>query len=168
MKLFYSVISVIALQRLFELFISKRNEKWILKKGGIEYGKKHYRFIVIMHILFFVSMVIEYKIKERDFQINIFNYLFLVFLIILELLRIWTLMSLGKYWNTKVYRIPGAELIRTGPYKFLRHPNYAIVAGEIFVIPMIFNLYYTAVIFSILNAAILSVRIKVENKALSV
>ncbi|MCY7362420.1 MAG: isoprenylcysteine carboxyl methyltransferase, partial [Ignavibacteria bacterium] len=80
---------------------------------------------------------------------------------------VWVLSSLGKYWNTKILRIPGRELISKGPYKYFKHPNYIIVVCEIFTIPMIFNLYYTALIFSILNAVILYIRIKEENKVLN-
>jgi methyltransferase len=82
-------------------------------------------------------------------------------------LKVWVISSLGKYWNTKIYRIPDARLIKKGPYIFFKHPNYAIVIAEIVVIPLIFHLYYTAIIFSLLNAIILSIRIRKENKALA-
>ena len=164
--LFYIIISIVILQRLTELMIAKTNEKWLLSQGAIEYGKEHYKFIVLLHGFFFLSMLLEYNIRESYVEFNFINYLFLVFFVILQISRIWVLLSLGKYWNTKILRIPGSELVRKGLYKYFRHPNYIIVACEIFTIPMIFDLYYTAIIFSILNAIVLAKRIEVENIAL--
>lgn len=164
---FYVLLTAVIIQRITELLISKRNEIWLKSRGAIEYGRKHYKYIVIMHIFFLASMVIEYYLKGSHVELNIFNYMFLVFFIILQVLRIWVISSLGKYWNTKIYRVHGDKLIRTGLYKFIRHPNYVIVSCEIFAIPMIFGLYYTAVIFSILNAIMLSIRIKEENRVIN-
>jgi methyltransferase len=163
---FYFLISAVIVQRLIELKISKRNGEWLLSRGAIEYGKEHYKFIVLLHTAFFISMIAEYNLRGGYTEFNIISYLFLIFFLILQLMRVWVLKTLGKYWNTRIFRIPDSDLIKTGPYKYLRHPNYAIVACEIFILPMIFNLYYTAIIFSILNAVILSVRIKAEDKAL--
>ena len=154
------------IQRITELALSKRNEKWLLSQGAVEYGKEHYKFIVMMHTLFFVSLIAEYNIKSVHIDLNIINYLFLVFFIILQTGRISVIRSLGKYWNTKIYRIKGSELVRKGLYGYFKHPNYIIVSLEILVFPLIFNLYYTAIIFTLLNAIILSVRIKTENNAL--
>ena len=82
--------------------------------------------------------------------------------------KVWVIMSLGKFWNTKIYHIPNLPLVRKGPYKFIKHPNYLIVIAEIAIIPLTFHLYYTAIIFTILNAIMLSVRIKEENKVLEI
>jgi len=164
--LFYIVISFVIIQRLTELIISKRNEKWLLSNGAVESGKEHYKFIVMLHTFFFISMMLEYNFFERDHNLNIINYLFLVFFILLQLMRVWVLVSLGKFWNTKIFRISGKDLVRKGPYKFLKHPNYVVVTCEIFVLPMIFDLYFTAIIFTILNAVMLYVRIGIENKVL--
>ncbi|MBK8554154.1 MAG: hypothetical protein IPL53_25150 [Ignavibacteria bacterium] len=166
--MFYIVIVIVILQRLFELVIAKRNEKWLLEQGAVEYGKEHYRFIVLLHTLFFISMIAEYNFRERDIEFNVINYLFLVFFVFLQIMRVWVLRSLGKYWNTKILRIPDSGLIKTGPYRYFKHPNYIIVVCEIFVIPMIFDLYYTAIVFSVLNAIMLSVRIRSENEALAI
>jgi len=165
--LFYTVLILIIVQRITELFIAKKNEKWLRSQGAVEYGQSHYKYIVILHTLFIVSLIAEYNSKSRYLDLNIINYLFLVFFIILQTGRVWVISSLGKYWNTKILRIPGRELISKGPYKYFKHPNYIIVVCEIFTIPMIFNLYYTALIFSMLNAVILYIRIKEENKVLN-
>lgn len=153
-------------QRIIELLISKRNEKWLIEKGAKEYGADHYKWIVIMHVMFFVSMFTEYNLKESHFEFNIINYFFLVIFVILQICRVWILVTLGKYWNTKILRIPGTALVASGPYKYLKHPNYLIVCLELFSLPMIFDLYLTAIIFTILNAIVLTVRIREENKVL--
>ncbi|HMS63937.1 MAG TPA: isoprenylcysteine carboxylmethyltransferase family protein [Ignavibacteria bacterium] len=165
--IFYIVITFVVIQRLIELSIAKKNEKWMLSQGAVETGKEHYKFIVILHTLFIISMIVEYNLKSRYIELNFINYLFLVFFIILQAGRVWVISSLGKYWNTRILRIPGSELIRTGPYRFFRHPNYIIVICEIFTVPLIFNLYYTAAIFTILNLLILRIRIKTENNVLN-
>lgn len=167
MLFFWSVISVVILQRLIELRIAKRNEVWLREQGAIEYGNSHYKFIVILHTCFFLSMITEYYLRGRHTEINLLNYSFFVIFLFLQAGRIWVLLSLGKYWNTKILRIPGRELVTKGIYRYFKHPNYIIVVSELFVIPMMFNLYYTAVIFTVLNAIMLTVRIKEENKALA-
>lgn len=164
--LFYILISLVILQRIAELYISKKNEKWLRENGAIEYGQGHYKVIVMLHSLFFISLIAEYNISGRYSELNIFNYLFLVFFILLQIMRVWVLNSLGKYWNTKIFRIHGSDLISAGPYKYFKHPNYIVVVCEIFTLPLIFNLYYTAVIFSVLNAIVLFARISTENKIL--
>lgn len=165
--MFYIIISIVIIQRLTELLVAKKNEVWLRKQGAVEYGREHYKYIVILHTMFFISMFIEYYIRGRHSEFSVINYLFLVIFSILQLMRLWVLNSLGKYWNTKILRIQGSVLINKGPYRYFKHPNYIIVVCEIIVIPMIFDLYYTAVIFTVLNAIILSVRIKEENKVLS-
>lgn len=158
----YFVIFVVfvILQRLSELYIAKRNEKWLRSQGAIEYGKEHYPFIVALHTLFIASMIVEYILRGNTSV----DFVFLVLFALLLLLKFWALSSLGKYWNTKIFRVPGAGPVKKGPYKLLKHPNYFIVVCEIAIIPMVFHLYFTAIIFTVLNAVMLTVRIKVENK----
>lgn len=166
--LFYIVIGIVIVQRLVELVISKINEKWLLANGAVEYGASHYKYIVIMHTAFFLSILAEFNLSDRHKDLNIINYSFLVFFILLQLGRVWVLTSLGKFWNTKIFRIKNLALVKKGPYKFIKHPNYVVVVLEILILPLIFDLYYTAVIFTILNAIMLSIRIKEENKALNI
>jgi methyltransferase len=166
LSLFVTIISIVIFQRVIELIISNRNERWLLSRGAVEYGNEHYKLIVILHTSFFISMIVEYIIRERYIEFSLINYILLIFFVLLQLVRIWVLSSLGKYWNTKILRVPGSELISKGPYRFFKHPNYLIVAAEIFVLPMIFNLYFTAIVFTVLNAVMLRVRIRVENEAL--
>jgi methyltransferase len=161
---FIIFISFFILQRLSELFIAKRNEKWLLQQGAVEYGKAHYPFMIAMHTLFIVSIITEYVLRGQP-QID---WLFLVLFVLVLSFKFWALSSLGKYWNTKIYRIPGVYPVKKGPYKFLKHPNYMEVVCEIAVIPLVFHLYYTAIIFTILNAAMLTVRIREENRVWAV
>lgn len=167
MTLFIIVISFVILQRVIELFIAKRNERWLLSRGAVEYGRDHYKFIVMLHIAFILSIILEYFFRGRYYELNLINYSLLGVFIILQFLRVWVLTSLGRYWCTRVYRIPGESLVSEGIYKYLKHPNYMVVIGEIFVLPLVFNLYYTCIIFTILNAVLLFYRVRVENKALS-
>jgi methyltransferase len=161
---FIIFISFFILQRLSELFIAKRNEKWLLQQGAVEYGKAHYPFMIAMHTFFIVSIITEYLLRGQPS----IDWLFLVVFLIVLSFKFWALSSLGKYWNTKIYRIPGVYPVKKGPYKFLKHPNYMEVVCEIAVIPLVFHLYYTAIIFTILNAAMLTVRIREENRVWAV
>ena len=147
-------------QRLTELYVSKRNEKWLLAQGAIEYGREHYPYIVALHTLFIVSLIVEYYVTGGQ----PISYIALSLFILLLAFKYWVLSSLGTYWNTRIYRVPGAIAVKKGPYKLFKHPNYVDVVCEIAIIPLVFHLYYTAIIFSVLNAIMLSVRIRVENK----
>jgi methyltransferase len=161
---FLLFISFIILLRIGELYLSKKNEQWLLQNGAVEYGKKHYPMIVTLHVLFFVSLIIEYFTQHPPS----FNILILAFYFILLGFKAWIIRSLGTFWNTKIYRIPNIPLINKGPYRYFKHPNYWVVALEIAVIPLIFHLYYTAIAFTLLNGMMLRVRIKVENTALEI
>jgi methyltransferase len=145
-----------------ELALSKRNKAWLLQHGAIEYGQKHYPFIVALHMLFFLALIFEYY-NQQPPSLSLF---YLIFYCLLIAIKTWIILSLGKFWNTRIYHISGFPLQKKGPYKYMRHPNYCVVVAEIAVIPLIFHLYYTAVIFSLLNAILLFIRINEENKVL--
>ncbi|WP_192599186.1 isoprenylcysteine carboxyl methyltransferase family protein [Sporosarcina limicola] len=158
------VISIIVVQRLIELIIAKRNEKWMLKNGAFEVGKSHYPVMVAMHVSFFVTLFLEVTILDRPLS-SLWIALFGIFLLA-QILRIWCLASLGKFWNTKIIILPGTDVVRKGPYRWVRHPNYLIVATELLVLPLLFSAYFAAIIYSLLNLWMLSVRIPAEEKAL--
>ncbi len=143
------------------MFISRRNEKWLLAKGAVEYGRRHYPLIIGLHILFLISLVVEYYLKGGEFKPAFFT----VWLI-LTVTKVIIVAPLGKYWTTRIYRVPGDPLIKKGVYKYFAHPNYLIVLFEVPAIALIFNLYYTAIIFGVLNVIMLWVRVREENKAL--
>ena len=157
---FIVFISFLILQRLSELYISSRNEKWLLQNGAIQYGQSHYLYMVAMHTLFILSIITEYNLRGGMPM----SWILLIAFVVVLAFKFWALSSLGKYWNTKIYRIPGVYPVKKGPYKLFKHPNYMEVVCEIAIIPLVFHLYYTAIIFSLLNIAMLTVRIRVENK----
>ena len=161
---FIFFISFVILTRVGELLHSRRNEIWLLQQGAVEYGRKHYPFIVALHALFLISLVVEYSTVQN----GSFNAVLLVLYFMLLAFKIWVIGSLGKFWNTKIYHVTGFPLVKKGPYKYFKHPNYVIVITEIAIIPLVFNLYFTAIVFTILNSIMLFVRIKEENKALRI
>ncbi|PLT28387.1 hypothetical protein CUU66_19445 [Peribacillus deserti] len=157
-------IVLVILQRLGELVIAKRNEAWMKRQGAIEFGASHYSWMVAMHASFFVCMIFEVTLTDRgasDFWIP----LFIIFLI-LQAGRIWALTSLGRFWNTKILVVPKARVVERGPYKYVKHPNYMIVAMELAVIPLLFNAYFTLILFTILNILMMYKRIPAEEEAL--
>lgn len=160
---FIIFISAIIVLRIVELFVARSNEKWIRAQGGVEYGVAHYPYMVALHTLFFLALLVEYYFR---YPVAYSSVLIIIYGLLL-LLKLWVVASLGKYWNTKILRIPGLQLVNKGPYRYVKHPNYIIVVAEIALIPLCFHLYFTAITFSILNAAMLYVRISVENKALN-
>ncbi|MGG0277897.1 isoprenylcysteine carboxyl methyltransferase family protein [Bacillus rhizoplanae] len=162
--IFFIVFILIVMQRLIELAVAKRNERYMKQKGALEFGKAHYKYIVLLHTSFLISIFLEVTIFHR--QLSPIWYILLTFLFLTQLLRVWTITSLGSYWNTKIIVLPNASVTTKGPYKFIRHPNYMIVILEILLIPLLFQAYITAVVFSFLNLAVLSIRIREEEKAL--
>ncbi|MED3563333.1 isoprenylcysteine carboxyl methyltransferase family protein [Bacillus xiapuensis] len=167
MEDFYSFFifwCLIILQRLIELRIARNNEKWMMEQGAIEYGHEHYRFIVWMHLLFFLVFISEKITLNRGIS-DTWQWLLFVF-ILTQLVRVWALFSLGKYWNTKIIVLPGANVVKRGPYRWIKHPNYLIVSIELLVIPLLFNCFLTAAVFTLLNIFMLSIRIPKEEQAL--
>ena len=163
--LFWTLIIILILQRISELFIARRNEHKLLGEGGVEYDKGGYKVIVAMHAAFFLSFIAEYYILRKS--LNSLWPLLLTILVLAEILRYWAISSLGKYWNTKIIVVSGAPLVSKGPYKYLRHPNYMAVVIEIAVVPLIFSCYITSVLFTILNLIVLRRRIRIEEHALT-
>lgn len=162
--LFGIFIGLIALQRLAELYIAKQNEKQMKRIGGVEYGVDHYRWMVLLHLSFFLALIFEVVGFNRAF--SPLWPIWLSLFLLAQVGRVWVIMSLGKHWNTKIIVVPDAEVIIKGPYRYVKHPNYLIVATEIIVISLLFNAYYTAMIFSLLNVWMMSVRIPLEERAL--
>ncbi|WP_173108173.1 isoprenylcysteine carboxylmethyltransferase family protein [Bacillus sp. KH172YL63] len=161
---FFLFFSVLIIQRIVEVVIAKSNEKWMIRQGAKEYGQAHYKLMVAIHVAFFISLLIEGGIKESG--VNSYWPFLLCAFLITQIMRIWVITSLGKYWNTKIIVLPNAESVNKGPYKYLKHPNYLIVTIELIIVPLLFNAYWTMFIFALLNQLILSVRIPLEEKAL--
>ncbi|KKI88721.1 hypothetical protein WQ54_29870 [Bacillus sp. SA1-12] len=162
--MFTFLFSLLILQRITEMVIAKRNEKWMLKQGGIEHGSEHYPYIVTLHILFFISLLLEVIILKKVVS-NIW-YILLPIIALSQLIRYWAIYSLGSFWNTKIIILPKVHVVSKGPYKYMKHPNYVVVAVEILIIPLLFQAYMTATLFTLLNLAMMSIRIPTEEKAL--
>ncbi|KIL45366.1 isoprenylcysteine carboxyl methyltransferase family protein [Jeotgalibacillus soli] len=161
---FISMMVIVCIQRLMELRIAKRNEQWMIKQGAYEAGASHYPFMVILHVSFFLSIITEVILFDRTLS-PLWLPLFILFFLT-QAARAWCLLSLGRFWNTKILVLPGVKVIRRGPYKYARHPNYIVVALEILILPLLFQAYYTMIFFSLLNLIMLSVRIPAEERAL--
>lgn len=159
------LIAVIIGQRLIELRIAKHNERWMKARGAIELGASHYKWFILVHIAFFISLIIEASWTNVSYVP--INYFLFSLLVITQILRYWCIVTLGRFWNTKIIVLPRVSPIKKGPYKYIKHPNYLVVAIELFVIPLLCQAYVTAILFPILHGILLCVRIPIENKALT-
>jgi methyltransferase len=153
------ILALVTLERVAELWLSKRNTTRLLAQGAREHAPGHYPLIVALHVLWLAALWWQTPLRPIvPFWLALF--------FIIELGRLWVLASLGERWTTRIIVLPGTPLVRRGPYRFLSHPNYLVVIAEIAVLPLAFGLWQTALVFSILNAALLAIRISEENRAL--
>jgi methyltransferase len=162
---FTALIAIIAIQRLWELGVSTRNLRILKARGAIEVGTRHYPWMVALHTAFLVSSVAEVWLLDRPWRPGVAGFAVLILGVALAL-RWWTVATLGDRWTTRVLVVPGEELVSSGPYRLLRHPNYLVVVMEIAAIPMIHCAWLTAVVFTIANLVLLRERILVEEGAL--
>ena len=161
MSVLWIVQILVAVQRLAELVYARRNTRRLLAEGAYESGAGHYPLLVGLHALWLVSLALFVPADRAP------DWALLAVFVLLQGLRVWVLASLGRFWTTRVITLPGAPLVRRGPYRWFRHPNYLVVAGEILVLPLAFGAWEIAVIFSLANAAILTLRVRCEERALS-
>lgn len=159
-------ICVVGLERVVELVISRRNAAWARQQGGKEYGAAHFPVMAILHTGFLLGAVAEVWLLERAF-VPALGWPMLCLAVLAQLLRYWAIVSLGRRWNVKVIVIPEAPAVTTGPYRWLRHPNYLAVIVEGFALPLVHGAWLTALIFTVANAMLLMVRIRCEEHALS-
>lgn len=163
--LFLFILAAVGIQRLLELRKSNKHVKALLKKGGVEHASGHYVFMVLVHFTWFISMLAEVFVLGRDFHWPLFTVGALLALVG-NTLRFLSMKELGPYWNVRIVTIPGARLVNTGVYRYFRHPIYVGVVLEIAGIPLLHSAYFTAAIFTALNALVLRVRIREEERAL--
>jgi methyltransferase len=150
---------LVTLERLVELVHANRNTRRLLQRGAREHAPRHYPLIVAVHALWLVSLWWLAPPRSIDgFWLALF--------VLVELMRAWVLITLGRRWTTRIIVLRGEPLVRTGPYRFVNHPNYWVVVAEIAILPLVFGLRWVALIFSLLNAAVLAIRIREENRAL--
>jgi methyltransferase len=157
----YVILALVALQRLGELVLARRNTKALLARGAVEIGARHYPLIVLLHLAWLVSVLLFLPHPTP------INWVLLGVFVVLQCLRVWVLATLGPYWTTRIISVPDAPLVTGGPFRFVRHPNYLVVAGEILVLPLVFGEVGVAIFFSLANAAILAWRIRQEETGLA-
>ena len=146
-------------QRIAELALARRNTQRLIARGGVEAAPEHYPVIVLLHAAWLAGLWMLAPFHAPDpWLAGVYG--------LLQAARIWVLATLGERWTTRIIVLPGAPLVRSGPYRFVSHPNYWVVAGEILVLPAVFGLYAFALVFSVLNAAVLAIRIRAEDGAL--
>jgi methyltransferase len=163
---FTLLVAAVAVERLAELVVSKRNSAWSLRRGGVETGQGHYPFMVVLHTGLLAGALVE--VWWRGVAVpGWFAALMLVLVAASQALRWWCIATLGRRWNTRVIVVPGLAPVTGGPYRFFRHPNYVAVVVEGLALPLVGGAWVTALVFTVLNAVLLTVRIRVENAALA-
>ncbi|MDX6262691.1 MAG: methyltransferase [Kribbellaceae bacterium] len=162
---YVALVLVVGLERVAELAVSLRNAAWSFKQGGVESGKGHYPFMVVLHTGFLAGCLVEAIVADRPF-IPALGWSMFVVVLLAQGLRWWCISVLGHQWNTRVIVVPGLSLVAAGPYKWLRHPNYVAVVAEGVALPLVHTAWVTAVVFLLLNIPLLTVRIRAEEAAL--
>jgi len=156
-----AAVTLVAAERLGELALAARNLRALKQRGAVEYGRSHYNLIVALHAAWLLALAMAVPAATRP------DWTLLGLYLALQFVRGWAILSLGPYWTTRVVTVPGEPLVRRGPFRFLRHPIYVVVVAEIVLLPLAFGAWRIAVGFSIVNLALLSWRIRVEDRALA-
>jgi methyltransferase len=157
----YGILLLVALQRLVEVRYAERNTAALRARGAQEIGARHYPLIVALHAGWLVAilLLLPHPAVIRWWLLGVF--------VLLQLARVWVIAALGPYWTTRIIMLPDAPLVKRGPYRFVNHPNYIVVACEIAVLPLVFGEAAIAIVFSLLNAAVLAWRIREEESTLN-
>jgi methyltransferase len=163
---FTVLVGAVALERVVELVVSARHLRWAKERGGIESGAGHYPLMAAVHTLFLVSCIVEVHVADRPF-VPALGWPMLAVVAGTQALRWWCVHTLGPQWNTRIVVVPGLPLVSRGPYRWLRHPNYVAVVLEIAALPLVHTAWVTAVVFSVLDVGVLSLRIPAEQRALA-
>lgn len=162
---FVALVGAVVLERVAELVVSKRNAAWALARGGVEVGRNHYPFMVALHTGLLVGCVAEVSFLDRPF-VPAVGWLMVALVAGSQMLRWWCITTLGRQWNTRVIVVPGLSRVATGPYRRLPHPNYVAVVIEGVALPLVHGAWVTAAVFTLLNAVVLTVRVRSEDRAL--
>ncbi|MGP3750483.1 isoprenylcysteine carboxyl methyltransferase family protein [Streptomyces sp. IBSNAI001] len=161
-----ALVSAVAAERLAELALALRNARWSLARGGTEAGRGHYPVMVALHTALLAACLAETWLSGRPFVLW-FGWTMVAVVAAAQGLRWWCVHTLGRRWNTRVIVVPGLPLVTGGPYRWLRHPNYVAVAAEGAALPLVHGAWVTAALFTVGNAALMTVRIRCEEGALS-
>ncbi|MET7605810.1 isoprenylcysteine carboxylmethyltransferase family protein [Streptomyces avermitilis] len=160
------LVAAVAAERVVELVVARRNERWSTARGAIVTGQGHYPAMVVLHTALLVGCLAEVWLADRPF-VPALAWPMLAVLAGSQALRWWCIGTLGPRWNTRVIVVPGLPLVTSGPYRLLRHPNYVAVVAEGVALPLVHTAWVTAAVFTVLNAVLLTVRIRCENRALA-
>jgi methyltransferase len=166
MSWYVLLVAAVALERIAELVVAQRNLVWSRTQGGLEFGASHYPVMVVLHTGLLAGCLAEVFLLHRPF-LPALGWPMLAIVVAAQGLRWWCITTLGRQWNTRVVVIPGAHRVTGGPYRFVSHPNYVAVVAEGVALPLVHSAWITAVVFTILNAALLRTRIATENNALA-
>ncbi|MER6615407.1 isoprenylcysteine carboxyl methyltransferase family protein [Streptomyces xantholiticus] len=165
MSWYVLLVMAVAAERVVELVVARRNAAWSLSRNGVEHGRNHYPVMVVLHTALLACCLIEPVLGNRPF-LPALGWPMLVVVLLAQALRWWCITTLGPHWNTRVIVIPGARLVRAGPYRFVRHPNYVAVVAEVAALPLVHSAWMTASVLTAANVMLLVVRIRCENAAL--
>ena len=165
MAWFIVLVALVALERLAELVVARRNERWSRQRGAVETGAGHYPIMVALHTGLLIGAVLEVWLGDRPF-LPALGWPMLCLVLAAQALRWWCIATLGRQWNTRVLVVPGMTRVSRGPYRYLAHPNYVAVVVEGAALPLVHTAWITAVVFTVLNAFVLRARIGAENDAL--
>ena len=163
---FTVLVVLVGVERLAELVVSKRNAAWSKEQGGVETGFSHYPVMVVLHTGLLVGALVEAYVREPSVP-SALAWSMLLVVLLTQALRWWCIATLGRRWNTRVIIVPGLPPVTSGPYRLMSHPNYVAVVVEGVALPLVHACWITAVVFTVLNAVLLTVRIRVENAALA-
>lgn len=154
------VLAAVAAQRLWELWLADRNTKRLLAEGAVEVGAAHYPLFILLHAswLAAIAIVTPWTMVPNLWWLGLYA--------VLQLGRLWVISTLGRFWTTRIITLPAAPLIRRGPYRFMRHPNYLVASLEIAVLPLAFGQVWIALVWSVANALLVGWRIRIEDRAL--
>jgi methyltransferase len=156
-----AILAFVVAERLAELWFARRNAVVLRARGGIEHGAGHYPLLVLLHAAWLAAL---FLFVPRDAPAD---FILLAVFALLTAGRAWVLVTLGRHWTTRIITVPGEPLVRRGPYRFIRHPNYLVVAGEIAVVPLVFGAWEIAAFFTALNLPLLAWRVRIEDRALA-
>ncbi|GAA3504197.1 MULTISPECIES: isoprenylcysteine carboxyl methyltransferase family protein [Streptomyces albogriseolus group] len=160
------LVLAVAVERLAELVVARRNAAWTRARDGVEHGRGHYPVMVVLHTGLLAGCLLEPLLADRPF-LPALGWPALALALLAQALRWWCITTLGPYWNTRVIVVPGARLVGDGPYRLLRHPNYVAVVVEGAALPLVHSAWITATVFTLADAVLLTVRVRCENAALT-
>jgi methyltransferase len=166
MVIFYALLGVVAVERVAELVVSQRHAAASLRRGGVESGREHFPVMVVLHAALLAGCVAEPIVAHRTF-IPALGWSMLAVVVAANALRWWCVVTLGERWSARVIVIPGMPLVRSGPYRWFAHPNYVAVVVEGAALPLVGSAWITACAFTVLNALLLTVRLRCETRALA-